>query len=302
MAKSESTAHMAAPHVSSADRLGLMLFLAAGVHALVILGVTFDVEDLFDPEHKRAPLEITLVHSRSEKAPEKADYLAQANQNGGGNVEEKVRPSSPFPNARPTEDRGDAPRTRQEAAPPPQPQRRQQVLSSEAESPVKVEKETPESPMPEQPLPDADELVARSMEIARLSAEIRQRQQAYAKMPRHHYITANTREHVTAAYEEAWRLKVERVGNLNYPDEARRRNLSGLLLLDVAINADGTLNGTRVLRSSGEKLLDDGAIRIVKLAAPFSPFPKQMREQDIDVLHIIRAWQFQSDNSLSTHR
>jgi protein TonB len=121
-------------------------------------------------------------------------------------------------------------------------------------------------------------------------------------MPRHHYITANTREHVTAAYEEAWRMKVERVGNLNYPDEAKRRNLSGLLLLDVAINADGTLHSTRIVRSSGEKLLDDGAIRIVKLAAPFSPFPKQMREQGMDVLHIIRAWQFQSDNSLTTHR
>lgn len=292
---------MATPHVSSADRLGLMLFLAAGIHALVILGVTFDVEDLFKPEHQRAPLEITLVHSRSDKAPEKADYLAQANQEGGGNVKEKVRPSSPFPNARPSADRGDAPRTRQATAPPPTPEREKPVLSTEVESPVKVRK-APETPVLEQPLPEASELVARSMEIARLSAEISQRQEAYARMPRHHYITANTREHVTAAYEEAWRMKVERVGNLNYPDEAKRRNLSGLLVLDVAINADGSLHSTKVVRSSGEKLLDDGAIRIVRLAAPFAPFPDQMREQDIDVLHIIRAWQFQSDNSLSTHR
>lgn len=279
-----------------------MLFLAAGIHALIILGITFDVEDLLNPEHQHAPLEITLVHSRSDKAPDEADYLAQANQEGGGNVKEKVRPSSPFPNARPTADRGDAPRTRQAAAPPPRPEREKPVLSTEAQSPVKVRKDPPEIAMPEQPVPEASELVARSMEIARLSAEIQQRQQAYAKMPRHHYITANTREHVTAAYEEAWRMKVERVGNLNYPDEAKRRNLSGLLLLDVAINADGSLHSTRIVRSSGEKLLDDGAIRIVRLAAPFAPFPKQMREQGMDVLHIIRAWQFQSDNSLSTHR
>lgn len=301
MAKSQATAQMATPHVSSADRLGLMLFIAAGVHALIILGITFDAEDLFDPEHRRAPLEITLVHSRSDEAPEEADYLAQANQEGGGNVEEKVRPSSPFPNARPSADRGDAPRTRQATAPPEQPERDRPVISSETESPVKVERD-PEISVPEQPVPEAAELVARSMEIARLSAEISERQQAYAQMPRHHYITANTREHVTAAYEEAWRQKVERVGNLNYPDEARRRNLSGLLVLDVAINADGTLHSTRVVRSSGEKLLDDGAIRIVRLAAPFAPFPEQVREQDIDVLHIIRAWQFQNDNSLSTHR
>jgi len=302
MAKSEATRHMRAPNASSADRLGLMLFLAAGLHALIILGVSFDVEELFDPDHQRAPLEITLVHSQSDEAPDEADYLAQANQKGGGNVKEKVRPSSPFPNARPTEDRGDAPQTRQAQAPTPEPERRKPVLSTESDAPVKVQQEPSEAPTPEHPLPDASELVQRSMEIARLSAQIKQRQQAYAQMPRHHFITANTREHVTAAYEEAWRQKVERVGNLNYPDEAKRRNLSGVLLLDVAINADGTLHGTRVLRSSGEKLLDDGAIRIVRLAAPYSPFPEEMREKGMDVLHIIRAWQFQSDNSLSTHR
>jgi protein TonB len=152
---------MATPHVSSADRLGLMLFLAAGIHALVILGVTFDVEDLFKPDHQRAPLEITLVHSRSDKAPEQADYLAQANQEGGGNVKEKVRPSSPFPNARPTADRGDAPRTRQATAPPPEPEQEKPVLSTDAQSPVKVRKNPPEPPIPEQPVPEASELVAR---------------------------------------------------------------------------------------------------------------------------------------------
>jgi protein TonB len=139
----------------------------------------------------------------------------------------------------------------------------------------------------------------RSREIARLSAEIRQRQQAYAQRPRHKYITANTREHVTAMYEEAWRSKVERIGNLNYPDEAKRRNLSGSLILDVAIKADGSLHGVRILESSGYKVLDDGAARIVKLAAPFSPFPPAIREET-DILHIIRTWQFHSNNSLET--
>jgi len=93
---------------------------------------------------------------------------------------------------------------------------------------------------------------------------------------------------------------VERIGNLNYPDEAKRKQLSGNLLLDVAINPDGTLNSVNVVRSSGHKVLDDGAIRIVKLAAPFAPFPDDIR-RTTDILHIIRTWQFQSDNSLYSY-
>ncbi len=132
----------------------------------------------------------------------------------------------------------------------------------------------PEPTAPPQPTQtvDAATLVSRSLAMASLSAQIDQKLQAYAKRPRRHWITASTREHAYASYMEAWRLKVERIGNLNYPDEARRRKLSGNLLLDVALNPDGTVNEIVLRRSSGHKVLDDAAVRIVKLAAPFAIF------------------------------
>lgn len=285
--------------ISSQDRLGASLLLAAALHAIVILGVGFEAHQTKQPPMERT-LEVTLVHSRDDNEPEKADFLAQANQRGGGNVTEKVRPASPYPNPRPTPEKGTAARTQEAAAPAPKQQSPRTVLSTERPSSRKAPV-VDDAPTPDTELPRADQLMERSLEIARLSAEIRRSQEAYAQMPRHDYVTANTREHVTAAYEEAWRLKVERVGNLNYPDEAKRGRLAGTLLLDVAIRADGTLHSTKVVRSSGVQVLDDAAVRIVQMAAPFAPFPETLREKT-DILHIIRAWQFETDNSLSTHR
>jgi protein TonB len=145
---------------------------------------------------------------------------------------------------------------------------------------------------------DAAALVRRSLAMASLSAEVDQRLQAYAKRPRQKWISARTREHRYAAYMEAWRAKVERVGNLNYPDEARRRNLSGDLLLDVAIRTDGSVVEISVRRSSGHKVLDDAAARIVRLAAPFAPFPKSIKEET-DILHVQRTWRFLTGNRFS---
>jgi protein TonB len=135
--------------------------------------------------------------------------------------------------------------------------------------------------------------------MASLSAEIDRRLQAYAKRPKRKWIMARTKEHNYAAYMEAWRQKVERVGNLNYPDEARRANLSGNLLLDVALRPDGSIDEIILRRSSGKKVLDDAAIRIVKLAAPFPRFPKRI-SQETDILHVQRTWQFQSGNRFSS--
>lgn len=283
---------------SANDRLGVTLFLAAVLHAIVILGIGFDLYDPSRPDLPRT-LEVTLVHSRSDEAPDKPEYLAQANQRGGGNVKEKIRPASPFPNALPTPRDGNGPETRAASTPPQRPVTPPEVLTRKKPAPVKAQVRPQDRETPEPEEVTGAELIHRSYEIARLSAEIRERQQAYAQMPRHKYVTANTREHVSAMYEEAWRMKVERIGNLNYPDEAKRTNLSGTLILDVAINADGTLHDVRVLRSSQRQVLDDGAVRIVELAAPFAPLPEAIR-RDTDVLHIIRAWQFRSDNSLST--
>jgi protein TonB len=285
------------PPMTPADRLGLAMLAAVMLHALVILGVSFEAEDRIRRPATR-PLEIVLVHSQGER-PDKADYLAQTDQRGGGNVDEKVRPSSPQPNPRPVPERGTANETRQAAAPHPEPERPRTVVTTRAPNDRRAS-DLPVEAVPDLPLPDAEVLREQSLEMARLSAEIRERQQTYAQKPREDWITANTRQHDSAAYEEAWRSKVERVGNLNYPDEARRRGLSGALILDVAIRADGSLADVKVQRSSGNRVLDDGAIRIVKLAAPFAPFPPSIQKR-IDVLHIVRTWQFESDSRLQTY-
>ena len=130
-------------------------------------------------------------------------------------------------------------------------------------------------------------------------AEIDRRLKAYAKRPKRKWVTARTKEHKYAAYMEAWRQKVERIGNLNYPDEARRANLSGNLLLDVALRPDGSVEEIILRRSSGKKVLDDAAIRIVNLAAPFPRFPRAVAEE-VDILHVQRTWQFLSGNRFTS--
>jgi protein TonB len=139
--------------------------------------------------------------------------------------------------------------------------------------------------------PTAAQLLTNSFKIASLSAEIRRKTEARAKRPRRKFISASTKEYKYAAYMEAWRAKVERIGNLNYPEQARRKGLSGSLVLDVAVRRDGSIDEITIRRSSGEKMLDDAAIRIVELSAPFSPFPQHIKDET-DILHIMRTWQF----------
>lgn len=338
----------APPSVESTDRLGFTLFIAIAAHAIVVLGVTF-------APHERArelirTLDIVLVQHRSDEAPEDVDYLAQANQDGGGESEASERPATPLraPFVGPIPDiamatppvpfREEVLSTELEpvatettaarsleASAPPQPVLTQDRLETtekfvvepsvdpEAKPDSRLVSESAESPEPEpepqaqpqtQPQPTqtltATTLINRSLAMASLSAEIDRRLQAYAKRPKRKWITARTREHHYAAYMEAWRQKVERVGNLNYPDEARRHNLSGNLLLDVALRPDGSVDEIILRRSSGKKVLDDAAMRIVKLASPFAKFPKSIAEET-DILHVERTWQFLSGNRFSSH-
>jgi protein TonB len=290
------TAVAAGARVTTDDRLGLTLFLAAVVHALVILGIGFD----FEPREPAVPpqltMDITLVHHRSEEPPEQADYLAQASQDGGGNTDEQVRPEGPVsvPNVEPTP--GDAPANLAPAAPPPAPPPQPQTLAR-IESRAELHQPPPLPPVEEPPQPTAAELIQRSREMASLAAEISDTFRLHAERPRKKVITARTQEYVFAAYMDAWQRKVERIGNLNYPDEAKRQRLAGSLMLQVDLNANGTVRDVVLLRSSGEKILDDAAIRIVRLAAPFAPFTEAMREET-DILQVIRTWQFLAGNRL----
>ena len=156
------------------------------------------------------------------------------------------------------------------------------------------------------PVPDvkktitAAELLEQSKEIEKLEAEIQQSLTSYSKRPRKLHINSiNAHKYKAASYEAAWQRKVERVGNLNYPGEVRRKKLSGTLVLSVELFADGNLKKVIINRRSGHKIIDDAAVSIVKLAAPFAPFPIELRKE-VDVLVITRTWQFHNEGGLRT--
>ena len=138
---------------------------------------------------------------------------------------------------------------------------------------------------------------ARTTEIKTLASRIEVRSNAYAKRPRRKAISASTKEFKYAAYLDAWKRKIERIGNLNYPEEARRNKLHGNLVLHVAVRADGSVEKIRLVYSSGEKVLDKAAMKIVEMSAPFAPFPENIRKET-DILDITRTWQFLNSNRL----
>ncbi len=287
--------------VSYNDRLGVMLFFAMAMHAIIILGVSFNLEDLSDPK-KLDTMEITLVHSQTDEAPDDADYLAQANQLGAGNTDEKVRASSPFSNPLPTPDKGFAPHTRQDMAPPKADKEKfQREALTVTDSRSRIHSKPEKIPLPHETSEiTAAQLFERSSEIARLSAEINRLKKTFARNPRQRWLTgANAKKYQYANYLDAWRAKVERIGNISYPQDALRKNITGSLLLDVAINPDGSLHSIKVLRSSGHKVLDRAAKRIVRMASPFAPLPKEILKET-DILHIPRVWQFKNEKGLFT--
>jgi periplasmic protein TonB len=275
----------AAPAVGSGDRLGVTLLFSLIAHGVIALGLTFDYEK---PARSLPSLDVILVQSASGIKPDQADFLAQANNSGGGNSDRPVRPSAPMSSPIHKPSPGLAPRPIEAGAPKAHEPTPKEVLTQQkSRFSVHTAKEVPEQP--ELPQPTARELMERKIEMARLAEEVQRESVAYAKRPRKKFISANTKEYEYAAYMAAWVARVERIGNLNYPDEARRRQLHGQLVLTVAINRDGSVKNTEVIQSSGHKLLDDAAIRIVRLAAPFPRIPTG---EKVDELYITRTWQF----------
>jgi periplasmic protein TonB len=268
------------------DRLVLTLFIATAVHALIILGVGFEPFDQ-DPLDKTTPtLDVTVVNPTKSLPPEDYDYLAESSQEGAGNTEEKVRPQQQMmeqaPAAAPAEDK-------------PAPT---QVLTRD-DSLENIEKPSETETDEKSEQPSATELVNRSLEMLALDRQINQSLLAYSKKPRSKFISARTKEFKYASYMRDWVAKVERVGELNYPDAARRQNLSGKLIVQVAVYPDGSVRDITIRKPSGHKILDDAAVRIVKLAAPFAPFPDSI-SKDTDVLFITRTWVFTSSNRLKS--
>jgi len=291
--------------ITSIDRLGLTLFVAVTLHATIILGISFTLETPAKPVTPDRTLEIMVVQNpkktETKKPIEKADFLAQSSQEGGGDQTEKVRPKTeitpPTPPRRREQIQATAP------TPPPTPKatakKPKKVLTRQRPDKHKVETAPEKQPQPteKKKVTAAQLLASTTREITRLTAELDKKTHAYAKRPRRKTLSARTQEYKYANYLDAWRRKVERVGNLNYPDEAKRRKLYGNLVLHVAIRPDGSVKAINVRKSSGHKLLDDAAIRIVKLSAPFAPFPAEIRKET-DIIDIIRTWQFRNNDQL----
>ncbi|MEJ2618720.1 MAG: energy transducer TonB [Candidatus Thiodiazotropha sp.] len=272
------------------DILGIGLFIATALHAFVILGISFKPVDPSKPEFRQQSLEVVVVRQPTEqpKEDQEADYLAQVSQSGGGEKREQEKPQVPEPPALPLA--AQTPPAMQQAVNQNQPLT---VEQSEQQAPVDS------ANMERQPLPSASQLLnSKKMEIARLTAELERRSEAYAKLPKRKVVSASTKEYKYASYLDAWRRKVERIGNLNYPDQAKKDRLYGNLVLHVAVKSDGSIEEINVRQSSGHKILDDSAIRIVRLAAPFSPFPNEIRKET-DILDITRTWQFLRSGKLN---
>ena len=275
-------------------RMALALLASAAVHGMLLSTQFVQVNPrLF--EDPNLPMEVVLVNAKTAEAPLNPDALAQVSLAGGGNTDEDRRLKSPLPASRQTQSGSE------EAAL----QARVAELEQQAKTlltqlrPNGQLQERPQAapPEPVQPAIDASQLNLQAREMAQLQARISQQWDAYQKRPKRAFIGANVKEYAFARYVEDWVTKVERVGNVNYPEAARRQGLYGSLRLTVSIHADGRIEKVDIDRSSGSKILDTAAIRIVELAAPYARFPDDMREK-ADILSITRTWTFTRSDQL----
>ena len=270
------------------DPFMVCLVLALGIHAAILFGVTFGIS--LKPLPRLADtLDVVLVQWQSEEEPEEADYLAQASQKGGGETTEQSRPADLLSGQLPTAEEG--PDTQQSIQQEPEPAVEVREIVAVDASSEALQKTEVEQPEPEQPT--AEQLMRQSMNMASLKPETSVRREWQSKLPRRQFISANTREYEFASYMSAWVSKVERVGNLNYPSELRRKKLHGDLVLTVGIRQNGTVESVDIMRSSGVSEIDQAAVHIVRMAAPYAPLPDNITEH-VDVLHITRTWRFET--------
>jgi protein TonB len=277
------------------DQLGFFLFLAFALHLMFVLGVGFTANEDFN---RNPQLEVTLAQYRSEQAPEEARFVAQSNQLGSGTEADRAELTT----RRRAEFSDNS--IRQTAAArldKPQSEASRTALVSTTSAAVDKVPNQEQEPEPE-PLPATGltpEIRQLTQSIASLEARLDEQQQAYAQRPRVKRLTSlSARAAVDAAYLHSWRSKIEAIGNRYYPVASSRYGIYGDLRLLVAVRYDGTIENIEILSSSGHAVLDEAAIRIVRMAAPFEPFPKELRATT-DKLEIIRTWKFRQ-NRLSS--
>ena len=283
----------------SKERFRFMIFLSACAHALLVLGVGFTY--LTDANNE-ATIEVTLAQYRSQIQPDDADFIAQENQTGSGSQDEATVPSSPF-----LSDLNDADINEVRPAPeaqvlnetPEQP-KLTTLTSINAEQVIAQQRNAPEQEE-KQALSEQSSSEEISLAIASLQAQLDLQQQAFARQPRKYTLSsASARKSHEASYLDSWRRRVEAVGNINYPVQARQQQVYGNVRMLIALNASGQISETRIIQSSGESLLDQAAVEIVNLAAPFEPFPEELKAE-ADILEIVRTFRFHEGNTLSSY-
>lgn len=273
--------------VGPRDRLTGTFLLSLIGYGVVVLGVGFTL-------NKAAPvnptLDVILSPTASPAPPEQADFLAQANNQGGGDSVASQRPKDDQLSQLPQTQSGDAPMALQAQQTPPEPEAVQRVLTSQSASTLSQSRGQEPNPNSTEPLSPGQELVEQSLVLAKLANEYNQKQTLQARRSRHKYITASTREYAYAQYMNDWVRRVERIGNANNPQQALINRLNGQLILTVAIRRDGRIEGITVVKSSGNKVLDKAAVDIVRLSEPFAALPQTV--ENPNALYITRTWQF----------
>ena len=287
-----SPAPLAAPS-KEGTRIALALLASAAVHGMVLSTQFVQVNPrLF--EDLNLPMEVVLVNAKSAQSPLNPDALGQVNLAGGGNTDEDRRLKSPLPASHKSQTGNEDAAMKARVA---QLEQQARALMNQLKSDAALQRAPQTPPAPDRPNLDASQLNQEAREMAQLQARISQQWDEYQKRPKRAFVGANVKEYAFARYVEDWVTKVERVGNLNYPEAARRQGIYGSLKLTVSVYADGRIEDIEVERSSGSKILDTAAVKIVELAAPFAAFPDEMRKKT-DILSITRTWTFTRSDQL----
>ena len=283
------------------DRQSRLLTACVGVslvlHAL-ILTLHFKFPETLRWKSSSHPLEVILVNARTNEKPVRAEALAQASLDGGGNVDERRRAKAPLPVTEPRASGRDLIEARRRVEQLEEQQRRLLARAQDASASVPPQAAAPSPAADPSPQVSGRELADLSFAAMRLQAQIDKRVEEYQKRPRKRFIGARATEYRFALYEEGWRAKIERVGTLNYPAEARGK-IYGSLRLTVTLRPDGTIDKVELDRSSGLKILDEAAFRILQMAAPFAAFPAEI-SKDTDLLVITRTWFFAQGDKIWT--
>jgi protein TonB len=307
---------------SKMSMMAIAIWISILVH-VVILSIQFQPE-LKKFQDKLPVLEVFLVNAKTVSKPENAEIYAQANLDRGGNTEQDRKLKSALPaikqqktdfTVKPSATLKESAKAAKKTADEVQEQQRVALLEKQAQelmtqiaSTQKVDSKSAQSASAKEPEAgtqqaskklDMHDITAAALEMDRLEALISKQQDEYQKRPKKKFIGARTKEYRYALYVEAWRQKVEKIGNLNYPEAAKSLKLYGQLQMTVSIKADGTIDSIEINRSSGHKILDEAAKRIVELAAPYAKFPDDVRKE-VDILGITRTWTFTKEDSLAT--